>query len=126
MPDEKSLRASRINFVNLTGHDVHLGSKVLVSTEPKPTRLLNGRVLDGELVIDEKGHETIPIYRFNCETQIVGLPEPEEGTLIIVSPMVRKYLTTIGCQRSDVVSPYAIETKVINGERVQCANALAR
>ena len=126
MPDEKPLRASQINFVNLTGHDVRLGSKVLVPTETKPARLLNGRILEGKLVIDEKGHETIPIYRFNCETQIVGLPEPEEGTLIIVSPMVRKYLTTIGRQRPDVLSPYAIETKLINGERVQCANALAR
>jgi hypothetical protein len=126
MPDDKSLRASKMNFINLTGHDVHLGSKVLVSSEPKPVRLLNARVLDGELVVDEKNHEAIPIYRFHCETQIVGLPEPEEGTLIIVSPMVRKYLTTKGYQRSDVVSPYAIETKTINGERVQCANALAR
>lgn len=126
MPDDKSLRASNIHFINLTGHDVHLGSKVLLSTEPKPVRLLNGRVLDGELIVDEKSREAIPIYKFNPDTQIVGLPEPEEGTLIIVSPMVRKYLTSMGYQRSDVVSPYAIETKMINGERVQCANALAR
>ena len=126
MPEDNSLKASKTKFINLTGHDIRLGTKVLISTEPKPARLLNGRVLDGELIIDEKDYETIPIYRFNCETQIVGLPEPEEGTLIIVSPMMRKYLTMIGHQRSDVVSPYAIETKVINGERVQCANALAR
>jgi len=126
MANDKLLRASEINFVNLTGHDVYIGNKVVVSHDAKPVRLLNGRVLDGEMVIDEKNNVAIPIYKFNSETQIVGLPEPQEGTMIIVSAMVRKHLTTFGYKRSDVVSPYAIQTKTINGEKIQCANALAR
>jgi len=126
MDNNKLLRASEIRFINLTGHDVFIGSKIVVAADAKPVRLLNGRVLDGEMVIDKKNTLSIPIYKFNSETQIVGLPDPEESTMIIVSAMVRKHLTTLGYSRADVVSPYAIETKTINGEKVQCANALAR
>lgn len=117
--------ASEAKLVNLTGHDVNLGDRLIVPREPKPTRLLNERVRDGMMVLDDSG-ESIPIYRFDPEVQIVGLPEAEERTLLIVSPMVRKELTIRGISRPDVVSPYAVETREIDGEKVQCAKALAR
>lgn len=126
MASNGNLEATAIQFVNLTGHDVNLGDRIVVPKEAKPARILNERVRDGALLLDERTGESIPIYKFDPGPQIVGLPDPEQGVVFIVSPMVRKELTTQGIDRPDVVSPYAVELRRVNGERVQCAKALAR
>jgi len=126
MPNNGKLKASMIRFVNLTGHDVNLGDRIILPKETKPARIINERVRDGALLLDECTGESIPIYKFDSGSQIVGLPDPEEGAVFIVSPMVRKELTTQGIDRPDVVSPYAVEVRRVNGEKVQCAKALAR
>jgi hypothetical protein len=126
MANNGKLKASTITFVNLTGHDVNLGDRILVPKETKPARILNARVHDGSLLLDEGTGESIPIYKFDPASQIVGLPDPEEGVVFIVSPMVRKELTARGIGRPDVVSPYAVEIRQVNGERMKCAKALAR
>lgn len=126
MASNGNLKATAIRFVNLTGHDVNLGDRMVVPREGKPARILNERVRDGALLLDERTGESIPIYKFDPGPQIVGLPDPEHGVVFIVSPMVRKELTTQGVDRPDVVSPYAVELRRINGEKLQCAKALAR
>ena len=126
MSNNGKLKASMIRFVNLTGHDVNLGDRIILPKETKPARILNERVRDGALLLDERTGESIPIYKFDPGSQIVGLPKPEEGVVFIVSPMVRKELTTQGIDRPDVVSPYAVEVRILKGEKVQCAKALAR
>jgi hypothetical protein len=112
-------------FVNLTGHEINLGDMVIIPGSGKPTRILNERIRDGEVLLPVTG-DLIPIYKFDSLAQIVGLPDPEEGTIFIVSPMVRKELTVQGLARPDVVSPYAVEIKTVKGKRVRCAKALAR
>ncbi len=112
-------------FVNLTGHEINLGGMVIIPGGGKPTRILNERIRDGEVLLPVTG-DLIPIYKFDSIAQIVGLPKPEEGTIFIVSPMVRKELTVQGLARPDVVSPYAVEIMNVNGKRVRCAKALAR
>ena len=126
MAEVMKINASESKLINLTGHDVYLGESLVVPREGKPVRLINGRILDGELVIDDESGIALPIYKFNPEAQVVGLPDPEDGTLVIVSAMVRKHLTTHRINRPDVVSPYAVEIRNIRGEEVQCASALAR
>lgn len=126
MANNGKLKASTIRFVNLTGHDVNLGDRIILPKETKPARIINERVRDGAFLLDERTGESIPIYKFEPGSQIVGLPEPEDGAIFIVSPMVRKELTTQGIDRPDVVSPYAVEVRRVNGENVQCAKALAR
>lgn len=126
MAKKGKLRASTIMFINLTGHDVNLGDRIVIPRETRPARILNERVRDGMLLLDERTGESIPIYKFDPGSQIVGLPDPREGVFFIVSPMVRKELTTQGVDRPDVVSPYAVEVRRLNGEKVQCARALAR
>lgn len=114
-----------IKFVNLTGHEINLGDMVIIPGCGKPTRILNERIRDGEVLLPVTG-DLIPIYKFDPLAQIVGLPNPEEGTIFIVSPMVRKELTVQGLARPDVVSPYAVEIMNVDGKRVRCAKALAR
>lgn len=126
MASNGNLKAAAIRFVNLTGHDVNLGDRIVIPSEAKTARILNERVRDGALLLDERTGESIPIYKFDSGPQIVGLPDPEHGVVFIVSPMVRKELTTQGVDRPDVVSPYAVELRKVNGEKVQCAKALAR
>lgn len=126
MADDGKRKSSMITFVNLTGHDVNLGDRIIVPKETRPARVLNARVRDGSLLLDEGTGESIPIYKFDPTSQIVGLPDPEQGVVFIVSPMVRKELTTRGIDRPDVFSPYAVEVRRVNGERMKCAKALAR
>lgn len=122
---DNKIYASEIQFVNLTDHEIRLGDGMLLPRAPKPARVLNERRKDGSLVI-EQSEEVIPIYRFESHGQFVGLPGPRPGTLYIVSSIVRRELTQRGIQRSDVLSPYAIESRVEEGRRVPCARALAR
>ena len=117
--------ASEIEFVNLTDHEIRLGSGLVIPRSAQPVRVLNGRVFDGSVVI-ETSDEVIPIYRFDPKGQIVGLPDPKPGMFYIVSPIVRKELTQRGIDRPDVFSPYAIESRPEQGRNVPCATALAR
>lgn len=126
MANNEARKDSRVRFVNLTGHDVNLGDRVVIPKERKAARVLSERVRDGVFLLDERSEETIPIYKFQPRSQIVGLPDPAEGVVFIVSPMVRKELTMRGVGRPDVVSPYAVEVRRVNGEKVSCARALAR
>lgn len=120
-----TLYASKIEFVNLTDHEVRLGNGLVIPPAPRPARLLNGRRRDGSVLL-ETSDEVIPIYRFEPLGQIVGLPEPRPGVFYIVSPIVRRDLTQRGMQRPDVFSPYAIESRPTRGGSVPCATALAR
>jgi len=117
--------ASQVQFVNLTDHDIHLGGGLVILKAPRAARVIHARARDGKLVLDES-HEVIPIYRFDSNGQIVGLPDPQPGVIYIVSPVVRKELTQRGNNRPDVFSPYAIESRSVKGRNVPCATALAR
>ncbi len=122
---DDTLYASKIEFVNLTDHEVRLGNGLLISPGPRPARVLNGRRQDGSVVLEES-EEVIPIYCFEPQGQIVGLPEPKPGVFYIVSPIVRRELTQRVIDRPDVFSPYAIESRSARGRSVACATALAR
>jgi len=125
MGKSNTILACEIEFVNLTDHEVRLGDGLVITQAAKPARVLNGRVFDGSILI-ESSDEVIPIYRFDPEGQIVGLPDPRPGVFYIVSPIVRKELTQRGIDRPDVFSPYAIESRYELGRNVPCATALAR
>jgi hypothetical protein len=125
MGKPNTIFASEIEFVNLTDHEIRLGSGLVIPRSAQPVRVLNGRVFDGSVVI-ETSDEVIPIYRFDAKGQIVGLPDPKPGVFYIVSPIVRKELTQRGIDRPDVFSPCAIESRPGYGRNVQCATALAR
>jgi len=122
---DDTLYASEIKFVNLTDHEVRLGDGLVVPSADRPARVLNSRRQDGSVVL-EQSEEVIPIYRFEPQGQIVGLPEPRPGVFYIVSPIVRRELTQRGLDRPDVFSPYAIESRSARGRSVPCATALAR
>ena len=122
---DKPLLASEIQFVNLTDHEIRLGDGMLIPRAAKPARVLHGRQHDGSVLLEDS-EEVIPIYRFEPSGQIVGLPEPQPGVLYIVSPIVRRELTQRGLDRPDVLSPYAIESRLEKGRSVPCATALAR
>ncbi|MBM3120743.1 MAG: hypothetical protein FJZ97_00995 [Chloroflexi bacterium] len=122
---DKALLASEIQFVNLTDHEIRLGDGKLIPRAAKPARVLHGRQHDGSVLLEDS-EEVIPIYRFEPSGQIVGLPEPQPGVLYIVSPIVRRELTQRGLDRPDVLSPYAIESRLEKGRSVPCATALAR
>lgn len=122
---DDTLYASEIKFVNLTDHEVRLGDGLVVPSTDRPARVLNGRRQDGSVVL-EQSEEVIPIYRFEPQGQIVGLPEPKPGVFYIVSPIVRRELTQRRLHRPDVFSPYAIESRSARGRSVPCATALAR
>ena len=104
---------------------MRLGDGLVVPSADRPARVLNGRRQDGSVVL-EQSEEVIPIYRFEPQGQIVGLPEPKPGVFYIVSPIVRRELTQRGLDRPDVFSPYAIESRSARGRSVPCATALAR
>jgi hypothetical protein len=125
MGKPNTIFASEIEFVNLTDHEIRLGSGLVIPRSAQPVRVLNGRVFDGSVVI-ETSDEVIPIYRFDPKGQIVGLPDPKPGMFYIVSPIVRKELTQRSIDRPDVFSPYAIESRPEQGRNVPCATALAR
>jgi hypothetical protein len=120
-----SLHASEIDFVNLTDHEVRLGDRLAIPPAGRPARVLSGRHQDGSVVVEES-EEVIPIYRFEPQGQIVGLPDPKPGVFYIVSPIVRRELTQRGVLRPDVLSPYAIESRLEQGKSMPCATALAR
>lgn len=125
MDRTKKYCASELKFVNLTDHEIRLGDGLVIPKSDRPARILNSRVQVGSIILERSG-EVLPIYRFDPEGQIVGLPGPKPGVAYLVSPMVRKELTQRGIERPDVFSPYAVETRSDQGRDVPCATALAR
>jgi hypothetical protein len=121
----EQIYTAEIEIVNLTGHSIQLGDGLAISQMGKPARVLNPRTHDGSMVV-ESTDEILPIYRFESMGQIVGLPDPRPGVIYIVSAMVRKELTHRGLARPDVFSPYAVESRHVQGRMVTCATALAR
>lgn len=82
MANNGKLNASTIRFVNLTGRNVNLVDHISIPMEIMPARVLNERVRDGGLLLDERTGEAIPVYKFDPGSQIVGLPDPEEGVRV--------------------------------------------
>lgn len=86
-----------MNFVNLTPHDVSIsmpdGSSKLLPKSGKEARCDEVSELVGEW-------EGIPLY-VTAYGEVIGLPQVEEGTVFIVSFMVRAALP----HRSDLASP---------------------
>ncbi|HZV49905.1 MAG TPA: hypothetical protein VFD49_09090 [Candidatus Dormibacteraeota bacterium] len=73
---------------NLTPHAITVrladGATLTVEPEPEPARCKEERELAGTLSVD--GRE-IPIWRL-CLGEVHGLPEPQDGTILIVSRVV--------------------------------------
>jgi hypothetical protein len=78
--------------VNLTPHAIHVGDRTI------PPSGAVARVSTASVAVGK--HDGIPIVRTNYG-QVEGLPEPEEGTLYVVSSLVR-----LACpDRADLASP---------------------
>ena len=114
-----------VNFVNLTPHPIRLRVAAEdTAAHPRdddiviPPRYKRGA--DGEVLRDEKGRPVadparvavtpgrqvgevngVPIYSAPTFGEVEGLPEPQEGTIYIVSSVVASRLTS----RDDVVVP---------------------
>lgn len=91
----------KYQLVNLTGHKLSLTDGSVIKTLPSQGR---ARVVSeseplGEVEIDEF-NKTLPITALYEQT-ILYLPEPEEGTLYIVSGIV----ASAASERDDVVAP---------------------
>jgi hypothetical protein len=93
-----------MNFVNLTKHPVKVGGK-LVPPSGDVARVVLERKLMGKL-----DNAEVPVYKLGrlSEGAIVGIPDPENETIYIVSAMVRIALTEQGIERSDVQSSYNV------------------
>ena len=84
-----------MNLVNLTNHEINelttgitippSGIRAEVTTIPRQVGTLNGS----------------PVFRTELGT-VIGLPEPQEGTIYIVSSLV---LNLVPKERTDVVAP---------------------
>jgi hypothetical protein len=98
---------------------------VSVPPAEKAARIVNERRIVESVNLDAAGEEVIEAYELS-NPKIIGLPKPEDGTIYIVSPILRITLSLMGVDRPDVMSPYLIETVEIGGRRKQCARALAR
>jgi len=120
-----NMKTKKMRLVNLTPHNINLGRSVSVPPADKLARIVKERRIVETVNLDASGEEVIEAYELS-NPRIIGLPKPEDGTIYIVSPMVRIALSLMGVDRPDVMSPYLIETVEIEGRRQQCARALAR
>ena len=93
-----------MKFVNLTQHDLTI---VLESGDGLvlPASGEVARVTFSTQQVDEVAG--IPIYKTIYEPEVVGLPEPEDGTIFIVSSLAAQTV-----KRSDVLAP----TKLIRDD----------
>lgn len=108
-----------MRIVNLTGHPLSLvdddGRNATVASAAR-ARVSSLQVPDGEW---EVGGLSIPILRI-AERTVHELPEPEDGTLYVVSGLVAAVAS-----RRDVVSPIRL-VREPGGGRVLGARALLR
>lgn len=81
------------NCVNLTPHDITLNDGTVF---PK-----SGTVAG----VGEQNGEFVNGIRQDSLTEITGLPEPQEGTVYIVSMPTLMGLRAMGSERTDVVTP---------------------
>lgn len=108
-----------MKIVNLTGHELVLGTPEKRMRFPSKGRVrLETRYREVELV--RLGNTTleIPVLEL-ANGHTASLPEPEEGTLYVVSDLVAKRVA-----RSDVVAPVRFSRDASG--RVQYARALLR
>lgn len=119
------MKTKKMRLVNLAPHSINLGRSVSVPPAEKSARIVNERRIIETVNLDASGEEVIEAYELS-NPRIIGLPKPEDGTIYIVSPMVRIALSLMGVDRPDVMSPYLIKTVEIEGRRKQCARALGR
>ena len=102
-----------MRFVNLTGHDVTdvISGKTIKKEKGKVHVDINTKTV--------KVHDDIPI-RSSELVNIAGLPEPEEGVMYIVAPIVIHALKQHGIERDDVVAPGRIKYDEKTGEKIGC------
>jgi hypothetical protein len=98
-----------MKYVNLTPHVVRLNSGLEIAPSGSVARCATSYSADrwisdgpdGVVTLDDEFYDgAVPIYRASFG-QVVGLPEPEAGTLYIVSGMVASATP----DRQDVVAP---------------------
>lgn len=101
-----------IKIVNLTSHPLN----IVVTGEviPKGTSVAKVSIIPKVFKI-VKG---IPIYEIEY-TSLVGLPEPEEGVIYVVSSPVLDYVNKHFPERTDVVAPYK-HMKDASGRTIAC------
>ena len=95
-------RINGVRFTNLTPHEIVIldgQNNVIAKIPPSGTV---ARVESGEELISEING--IPVYRTTYGV-VTGLPEPEPGTVYIVSIVVLSALKEKGIDRKDVVAP---------------------
>lgn len=101
-----------MQLVNLTGHDLHLPHLGLtLPAESSAAKTTQVQKLVGVI-------EGIPLYDIEY-TNIAGLPEPQEGTLYIVSAVTLNAVRTLYPERLDCVAT-AKPIKDHNGNTVGC------
>lgn len=97
---------STMNFINLTAHDINI-----VSADGNTTIAPSGqvaRVRNTNQVEVGKIHGAPILGRE--EAIIIGLPDPEPGTVLIVSWLLAQELARQGIVRPDVVYPGTRDT----------------
>lgn len=92
----KNLNLSNIKIINLTAHNIHILNPDLGLDLSIPSSGIEVRV--STEILEDAGNG---IYKIGYG-EITGLPEPEEGTIFIVSSMV---LAAVGNSRPDVFAP---------------------
>ncbi len=106
-----------MKIVNLTPHVVNIydesGQNVIISFPS-----------EGEARVDTPDADTIgfvnglPVKK-NRYDAVKGLPEPEQGTIFIVSMLVCQALRERGIYRGDVLSPNTSPNEAIRNEKGQ-------
>lgn len=110
-----------IKYVNLTDHPIHIriGNEQMVKFPP------SGTVARVQYNKSQREAQGLQIYKLR-KPVIVGLPEPADDVVLLVSAQVRAQLTADDMVREDVLSPYMITPIVgADGREVRCATALA-
>ncbi len=100
-----------VRIINLTPHPVRLladegGHALIIEVPPSGTiaRAEERTELEGHLQLGAEGAR-VPVYRV-VRGQPVGLPEPEEGTIYIVSSPAAAAVREYFPDRRDVFVPY--------------------
>ena len=95
-------RINGVRFTNLTPHEiVILDDQNDILLRVPPSGMIAKVDVTEELVAEIND---IPVYKV-CYGNIQGLPEPEPGTVYIVSIVVLSALKEKGIERKDVVAP---------------------
>jgi hypothetical protein len=105
-----------MKFVNLTPHDVTLvdsnGMKLVFKSSGTVARvLLNTDVTTIEAEVAPGIILTVPLKR-TTGSQVVNLPEPQEGVMYIVSYMLANHV-----KRTDVIAPLTDESATRDDNR---------